>query len=118
VDPALFTEVSVLFSQVSTTTDSQEAAAALARSAVEARVAACAQVVGPITSTYWWAGQVDSAQEWLILFKTPNDRVDALQEHLLRHHSYDVPEVIRTPITGGNPAYLTWLSAETRSHLT
>jgi periplasmic divalent cation tolerance protein len=101
------------YSQVSTTTDSCEAAEALASSAVEARVAACAQVVGPIKSTYWWEGKIDKAEEYLILFKTPNDQADALQEHILAHHSYDVPEVIRTPITGGNPAYLAWLTDET-----
>ena len=103
------------FSQVSTTTDSREAADALAHTAVEARVAACAQIVGPINSTYWWQGKVENTEEWLILFKTPNDQADTLQTHILAHHSYDVPEVIRTPITGGNPAYLTWLSAETRT---
>lgn len=102
------------YSQVSTTTDSREAAEALASSAVEARVAACAQVVGPIKSTYWWQGKIDQAEEYLILYKTPNDTVEALQEHILGHHSYDVPEIIRTPITGGNPAYLAWLSDETR----
>jgi periplasmic divalent cation tolerance protein len=103
------------YSQVSTTTDSREAAETLASSAVEARVAACAQVVGPIKSTYWWEGKVDHADEYLIIYKTPNDQADALQAHILAHHGYDVPEVIRTPITGGNPAYLAWLTDETRA---
>jgi periplasmic divalent cation tolerance protein len=102
------------FSQVSTTTDSRASADALARSAVEARVAACAQVIGPINSTYWWEGKVEQAEEWLILFKTPDDRADALQTHILSQHSYDLPEVIRTPIAAGNPAYLAWLGAQTR----
>ena len=56
--------------QVSTTTDSQDAAAGLARSAVEARVAACGQVIGPINSVYWWEGKIDNATEWLVVFKT------------------------------------------------
>jgi periplasmic divalent cation tolerance protein len=100
--------------QVSTTIDSAAAADALAGSAVTARLAACGQVVGPIKSTYWWQGQVESAEEWLIVFKTDADQAAALQEHILAHHSYDVPEIIHTPITGGNPAYLGWLTAETR----
>lgn len=104
-----------VFTQVSTTIDSREAADALARSAVEARVAACGQIVGPISSTYWWEDKVENAEEWLILFKTPDDRADALQAHILAHHSYDVPEVIRTPIAGGNPAYMQWLTTETRA---
>lgn len=104
----------VEYYQVSTTTDSEDAAAQLARSAVEARVAACGQVVGPINSVYWWEGNVDNSAEWLVLFKTAADRCDALVEHMRTAHSYDVPQVICTPVTGGNPAYLTWVLEETR----
>jgi periplasmic divalent cation tolerance protein len=101
--------------QVSTTIDSGTAAQTLAKTAVEARVAACAQVVGPIHSTYWWEGQVQQGErEWLILFKTAADQAEALQAHLLEHHSYDVPEVIVTPLVGGNPAYLRWIDQETK----
>jgi periplasmic divalent cation tolerance protein len=99
---------------VSTTIDSPDAAAELARSAVEARTAACGQVVGPIDSVYRWEGKVESAQEWLVLFKTTAERVDALVEQIRGLHAYDVPEIISTPITGGNPAYLDWIAAETR----
>jgi periplasmic divalent cation tolerance protein len=102
--------------QVSTTTDSKDAAAGLARSAVEARLAACGQVVGPIESVYWWEGKVDTAVEWLVLFKTTADRSDGLVEHLRSRHSYDVPEIIVTPITGGNSAYLSWVRDETRTN--
>lgn len=97
---------------VTTTTHVREAAGALARSAVEARLAACAQVVGPIESTYWWDGTIEVAQEYLIVFKTPADQAPALQRHILTRHSYDLPEVIETPVVGGNPAYLRWLDAE------
>jgi periplasmic divalent cation tolerance protein len=102
------------YCQVSTTIDSPEQAAALARSAVEARAAACGQVIGPINSVYWWEGKVDSAQEWLVLFKTTAEHCEGLIEHIRTHHSYDVPEVISTPITRGNPAYLAWVGEETR----
>jgi periplasmic divalent cation tolerance protein len=100
--------------QVSTTTDSPEAAAELARSAVQARVAACGQVVGPIRSVYRWQGKIDNATEWLVLFKTTADRSAALVDHVRSAHTYEVPEIIVTPITGGNPAYLTWVREETR----
>jgi periplasmic divalent cation tolerance protein len=102
------------YCQVSTTINSPDAATELARTAVEARVAACGQVVGPINSVYRWEGRVDSAQEWLVLFKTTAERVDALIEHVQALHSYHVPEIISTPITGGSPAYLEWISDETR----
>ncbi len=100
--------------QAITTTDSQEEAAKLARLAVERRVAACAQVAGPITSTYWWKGEVETASEWQVLFKLPAERYEAFQEVIRSAHSYDVPEIIATPIAAGNPAYLEWMTAETR----
>lgn len=103
------------FYQVSTTIDAAVSAAALARSAVAARKAACAQVVGPITSVYWWDGRIVEAQEWLVLLKTTASQVDELVELLASEHSYDVPEIIATPITGGHPTYLAWLSEQTHS---
>jgi periplasmic divalent cation tolerance protein len=103
----------VEYCQVSTTVDSQEAATGLARSAVTARVAACGQVVGPITSVYWWEGALDDATEWLVLFKTTTARSEELVEHIRSRHAYTVPEIIVTPVTGGNPAYLTWIGEET-----
>jgi periplasmic divalent cation tolerance protein len=102
------------YCQVSTATNSPEAAAESARSAVEARLAACAQVIGPIRSLYWWDGRVNDETEWLVLFKTTTADADALVEHLLSGHSYEVPEVVVTPVIGGNPAYLAWIREETR----
>jgi periplasmic divalent cation tolerance protein len=103
------------YCQVSTTIDSSNAAAELARSAVAARVAACGQVVGPIKSVYWWEGKIDDAEEWLVFFKTTAAQSNALVEHIRSRHSYNVPEIISTPIMGGNPAYLAWIAEETRS---
>jgi periplasmic divalent cation tolerance protein len=99
---------------VTSTTNSEAAARALADGAVEARLAACAQVLGPITSVFRWAGATQTEQEWRVEFKTAADRVAALAEHLRTHHDYDVPEVVATPITGGDDDYLSWLVDETR----
>ena len=101
--------------QVTTTTDAREEASALARSAVEARLAACGQVLGPILSTYWWEGRVEAAEEWYVVFKTTAARYPELERHLRERHSYDVPEIVATPILAGNPAYLSWVSGETVS---
>ncbi|HEV2640274.1 MAG TPA: divalent-cation tolerance protein CutA [Actinocrinis sp.] len=98
---------------VTTTTDSVDEAQQLAMSAVEARLAACAQVSAPITSTYWWEGVVEASTEYRIDFKTTADQAERLGQHLRATHSYDVPEVIYVPILGGNPAYLAWISKET-----
>lgn len=100
---------------VTTTVDSEDVAAQLSRGAVEERLAACGQVVGPITSTYWWEGQIETAQEWTVVFKTSITASKALIEHLRKIHPYDVPEVLVTPVTAGNPAYLGWVATETHA---
>jgi periplasmic divalent cation tolerance protein len=99
---------------VTTTTDSEEAARALAAGAVDAGLGACAQIVGPVTSVFRWDGAVQTETEWRIEIKTAADRVAALTEHLRSRHGYDVPEIIATPIEGGSAEYLTWLFEQTR----
>lgn len=83
--------------------------------AVEAKLGACAQIVGPITSVYRWEGEVRTDTEWRVEIKTAADRVASLVELLKVNHSYDVPEIIATPIEGGSEEYLSWLVSETRS---
>jgi periplasmic divalent cation tolerance protein len=100
--------------QVQTTTDSRAEAMELAHDAVQARLAACAQVAGPIASTYWWDDSLERAEEWLIMLKLPADRFQELADFLAERHSYDEPEIIATPIVTGAPAYLSWLVEETR----
>ncbi len=101
--------------RVETTTDTRASAGAIARSVVENRLAACAQVVGPITSFFWWENEVQEDEEWTVVLKTATDRLSDLTAHLLEIHPYDVPEVIAVPIEGGNPEYLSWLIDETRA---
>ncbi len=97
-----------------TTTDSRSEAMELARAAVAARLAACAQVAGPIASTYWWEGEMERAEEWLVMLKLPADRYAELCALLTRLHSYDEPEITATQICTGSPGYLGWIRAETR----
>ena len=99
--------------QVTTTTDSEAEARKLAELAVESRLAACGQVLSPITSVYWWDGKVENAQEWMVLLKTTANRVEQLIDRLRAEHSYDTPEIVAVPIVSGNPAYLDWITAET-----
>ena len=102
------------FLQVQTTTDSRAEAVELAQAAVEARLAACAQVAGPIASTYWWEDALERAEEWLIMLKLPASRYDDLAEFLAERHSYDDPEITATAIVAGSESYLDWLAEETR----
>ncbi|MFE3577888.1 divalent-cation tolerance protein CutA [Streptomyces vinaceus] len=100
---------------VLTTVDSAEVAAALARTAVEARLAACAQVNGPVTSVYRWQGALESAQEWQVLFKTTEAAYPALEARLSAGHPYDTPEIIATPVVRGSERYLAWIAAEVKA---
>src|SRR5215472_16504923 len=103
--------------QVQTTTDSRAEAIELARAAVEARLAACAQVAGPVASTYWWEGSIERAEEWLLLMKLPAGGYQALADFITRQHSYDEPEIVALPIVGGSESYLSWIEDETRQEL-
>ena len=87
--------------QVQTTTDSRAEAMELAKAAVEARLAACGQVAGPVASTYWWNDELERAEEWFVFFKLPADRYEALAEFLAERHSYDEPEIVATPFVAG-----------------
>ena len=101
--------------QVFTTLGSREEALGLARAAVDARAAACVQVVGPITSVYRWEGAVQEDQEFLCLLKAPASRLEPLLEFVRDHHPYDTPEITAVPSTAVDERYLAWAEAETVS---
>lgn len=101
--------------QVTTTTDSRETAADLGRSAVEAQLAASAQVVGPVATIYRHNGDVLDGEEWSVLLKTTEAQYGALEKHLVDHHPYDSPEVTATPIVRGVTSYLDWISRVTQN---
>ncbi|HZB33781.1 MAG TPA: divalent-cation tolerance protein CutA [Streptosporangiaceae bacterium] len=98
--------------QVTTATDSRAEAAELAKSAVRERLAAGAQLVGPVASTYWWEGEIESAEEWIVVFKTTVERFDELAELIADQHSYDTPEIIAVPVVAGSADYLAWVSEQ------
>jgi len=98
--------------QVITTLPSREAAQRLADALVERRLAACVQVAGPVSSTYRWQGQVETAEEFVCLIKTRQGRYPALEAAILELHPYDVPEVLAVPVVAGHRAYLDWLANE------
>lgn len=95
--------------QVTTTTDARQEAAEIAKVAVGERLAACAQLVGPIASTYWWEGEIESAEEWMVIFKTTVARFEDLAALIADLHSYDTPEIIATPVVAGSGDYLSWV---------
>jgi len=98
--------------QIYTTTENKDDAGMIAETVVKKRLAACAQVVGPITSTYWWEGAIEEAEEWFCIMKSRKDLYDKLEEAILDVHSYDVPEIVAVPIVSGSQSYLRWLNKE------
>jgi periplasmic divalent cation tolerance protein len=98
--------------QVTTSLPDKDAAEELASRLIQERLAACAQVVGPVSSTYWWQGGIHHAQEWLCHFKTSAARLPLLMERIRRLHPYDLPEVVAVTISDGDPDYLRWIEDE------
>jgi periplasmic divalent cation tolerance protein len=92
-----------------------DAAHALARSLVDAGLAACVAVLSPQVSYYRWQGAVERADETGLLAKTWSDRVDALVAHVVARHPYELPEVIAVEGGSGLDRYLDWIHAETRT---
>lgn len=89
-----------------------EEAAAISRTVVEEGLAACANILGPITSIYRWQGRLEDTQEVAALFKTRSDTAEALIGRLAALHSYDVPAAVVWPIAAGLPAYVKWVCSE------
>jgi periplasmic divalent cation tolerance protein len=98
--------------QIVTTTPDEETAGRTARLLVERRLAACVQVSGPIESTYWWNGKVESSAEWRLIVKSRVDLFPALEAALREIHPYSVPELIATRVDAASAAYLRWMEAE------
>lgn len=101
--------------QVVTTTETREDARTIAREAVRAGAAACAQIAGPITSTFRWKDRVEEAEEFLCIMKTTSKAYDLLEKTIRNVHRYEVPEIIALAIERGGRDYLDWLNEEVSS---
>ncbi|MHB8484161.1 MAG: divalent-cation tolerance protein CutA [Candidatus Acidiferrales bacterium] len=95
---------------VMVTCGSQAEAKKIARAVVEARLAACANVMGsPVQSIYRWKGKVETAKEVLMLIKSTRKRFSALEREIRRLHSYDTPEIAAVAVVVGSAPYLRWI---------
>lgn len=95
--------------QVTTTLPDEATAERVAATLVQDGLAACAQVLGPISSTYRWQGRVQRATEWYCHLKTTSARVPEVEARIRELHPYDVPEIVAVPILQGNSDYLKWI---------
>lgn len=95
--------------EVHVTVPDPESAHRIASDLVARQLAACVQILGPMTSLYTWKGEVHQSQEWLLLAKSTADAFASLAEVVRTHHRYDVPEIIAVPVTHAESDYADWV---------
>lgn len=99
--------------QISTTAATREDAERIAAAVLEARLAACGQILGPIASHYWWRGALETSEEYLVLFKARAPAYAACERAIRSVHPYENPEIIAVSIVAGSAAYLAWIDEST-----
>ena len=98
--------------QILTTTATKRHATGMANTLVAKRLAACVQVVGPITSTYRWKGKVETSKEWLLVIKSQRKVYAKVEKEIKRMSRYALPEITVTDIFG-SIEYLSWIESNT-----
>jgi periplasmic divalent cation tolerance protein len=91
------------------TASNEDEAAKISRALVEARLAACVNIVKDIRSIYSWQGKIEDEKEVLMILKTQKFLLDSLMKKVKELHSYTVPEIIALPVADGSAEYLKWL---------
>jgi periplasmic divalent cation tolerance protein len=95
---------------VLTTAGSKEEAQKIAHGLVEARLAACVNIVGPMESVYRWKNKVESSAEFLLVIKTTAAAFEAVRDAIKKLHSYELPECVMVYIEDGSVEYLAWIA--------
>ncbi len=92
------------------TTATREEAEKIMSHLLEQKLIACANIIGPVSSLFWWKGKINRQSEFLVLMKTRSSLFEKLARTIKQMHSYEEPEIIAVPITKGEQSYLNWLS--------
>ena len=93
------------------TTAAKEEAEKIARNLLNQKLIACANIVGPVSSLFWWKEKISQENEFLVLMKTSVELFEKLATTIKQMHSYEVPEIIAIQIAKGEQTYLEWLSS-------
>ena len=96
------------------TCENRTEALRIAEAVVAERLAACANVLAPVTSVFRWEGRIEQAEEGALILKTTQDNLEKLEKRIVELHSYDVPCIVAWPIIAGHAPYLTWIHQETQ----
>ena len=97
------------------TTPSRREAVRIGEAVVKKKLAACANVLSPVTSIFRWKGRIEKSREVLLILKTTGRRYAALAKTIGSMHPYEVPEIIALKVTKGLPRYIAWVHRETAS---
>ena len=97
---------------VFSTVHSQEEAEQIADALLKNRVASCVQFI-PTTSWYHWQGNIEREQEILLIIKTTDTLYNNVELYIKEIHSYEIPQIVKLPISAGLPEYLNWIASET-----
>ena len=100
--------------QVITSTQHKEDAGKIAAELIRMKLAACTQILGPVNSSYWWNGNVETANEWLCIIKSKKSLYSKIEAVIKKMHPYQIPEILALPVVGGSKDYLKWLDNETQ----
>lgn len=93
------------------TTSSKQEAEVIVQRLIEARLIACGNIVGPVTSLFRWSGKLERAEEYLALLKSRKNLFGRVEEAVKAIHSYEVPEILALEVVKGSKRYLNWLES-------
>jgi periplasmic divalent cation tolerance protein len=100
------------FIQVFITINDRAKAKEIAEKLLDKSLAACVQIIGPLTSLYKWEGKLIEDQEWLLIAKSNKTHYPELEKQVKAIHVYEVPEILTVTVENGNEDYLNWLNRE------
>jgi periplasmic divalent cation tolerance protein len=99
------------------TCGTHDEALTIANSLIEARLAACVNVLPPVQSIYRWQGKIETAQEVLLIIKTTQERFSAVRDRITQLHTYDTPEIVAIPVVDGLDSILFGSAAKCNPYL-
>ena len=93
------------------TAPSKQEAVNIVRTLLEERLIACANILDPVHSLFWWKGKIEEEREVLVFMKSQETLFKKLSKKVIELHSYDVPEILALPIVEGSHSYLDWMKS-------
>jgi len=98
---------------VYTTINKIQDARKIAHTLVEEQLVACVNIIPNVESVYRWKGNIEEDNEYIIIARTTEDNVEKTIQRIEQIHTYELPDIIVLPVTGGLKDYLDYVSNET-----